>query len=157
MVDPVEQRVDLATTSPTCSKTTVLEVLDFDFTTMHNLLYYLYTGKVNMHMFDIHNEPAGYLPKVDAFELYKAADMYMIDALSSRCLSYLRESCTLENICQRLFDPECDVFPAVREMFLEFMVENFPKISQEKDWEDVLTSDEVMDGPQDSAAVKYSD
>ena len=68
---------------------TIIYINDVEYVTMHNLLYFLYTGCVNLHnnsnaadasQMDIN----GYPDPVDAFSMYRAANMYMVEDLEDR-------------------------------------------------------------------------
>jgi hypothetical protein len=129
---------------------TIIHVDDVDFTTMHNLLSYLYTGCVNLHYLSKNPVAPGALedendidlqyPEIaDAFLLYRAANMYMVEELENRCYHYLRSTCTKENIIERLFDtPECSHHDKIRDMYLEFVHKNFEIIKTTKQWEEML-------------------
>jgi len=102
---------------------TIIHVDDFNFDTMHNLLSCLYTGCVNLHYLRQSSVPLGalnlgedypdlkYPERADAFLLYRAANMYMLQELENRCYHYLCSTCTGENIIERLFD--CLTLPNV--------------------------------------------
>ena len=75
---------------------TIIHVDDIDFDTMHNLLSYLYTGCVNLHYLSetyvfsraVEEEDdldLEYPLRADAFLLYRAANMYMVEELEDRC------------------------------------------------------------------------
>jgi len=95
-----------------------IEVCGMTDNTLHNLLYYIYTGKVHLHL-----EPHCYgrcaysklnngrptlptpcaCPQVaNAFELYRIAVKYGFRGLVSRCLHYLFSTVTPGNIYERL-------------------------------------------------------
>lgn len=117
---------------------------DIDFVTMHNLLYFLYTGCVNLH----HNpdllpanlhHPDGYPDVVDAFSMYRAANMYLLEELEDRCYRYLVSTCSPKNICERLLgNPACIHHDKIRNSFLEYMIQNYDIIKMSKEWEDML-------------------
>jgi hypothetical protein len=129
---------------------TIIHVDDIDFDTMHNLLSYLYTGCVNLHYlsrksicssaFEEEDDlDLEYPERADAFLLYRAANMYMVEELENRCYDYLRSTCTGENIIDRLFNtPECAHHDKIRDMYLEYVYENFETIKTTKQWEEML-------------------
>ena len=119
---------------------TVISVDDFDYTTMHNILYYLYTGRVNLHLYMNEDQaPNGYPDAADPFLLYRAANMYLFEGLEDRCVQYLQSTCTLENIIERLFEnPECAHHDRIRKMYLEYLNNNFEGIKKTKEWEEML-------------------
>ena len=117
---------------------TIISVDNVDSTTMHNILYYLYTGRVNLHFLGDNDYPVGYPAAVDPFLLYRAANMYMLEELENRCCFYLRETCTPENIIERLFDnPECMHHDRIRNIFFEYLTKNFESIKKTKQWEEM--------------------
>ena len=121
---------------------TIILVEDVDFITMHNILYYLYTGCVNLH-FLVDNsqefEGPGYPDEADAFLLFRAANMYMLEGLEDRCYHYLSATCSSENIIERLFEtPECAQHDKIRNMYLEYLNKNFDSIKNTKPWEDMM-------------------
>jgi hypothetical protein len=117
---------------------TIISVDDVDYTTMHNVLYYLYTGCVNLHFSAHKNHPVGYPNAVDPFLLYRAANMYMLEELENRCCYYLRSTCTPENLIERLFDnPECVHHDRIRNIYLEYLNKNFESIKATKQWEEM--------------------
>jgi hypothetical protein len=120
---------------------------DFDFATMHNLLYFLYTGYANLHYrpttHDEHFEglPLGYPPPVDPFTLYQAADMYLVEALKERCYRYLTLTCTTQNICQRLLENSaCNHYEGLSKFYFEFIVKNYDAVKKGKEWERIFLS-----------------
>jgi len=141
---------------------TIIYVDDVDFDTMHNLLSYLCTGCVNMHYDSQSSVPPGvddddadlaYPERADAFLLYRAANMYMVEELENRCYHYLRSTCTQENIIERMFDtPECAHHDRIRNMYLEYVNENFETIKTTKEWEEMLVG--MKDCSEDLVAHK---
>ena len=125
---------------------TIIRVEDIDFTTMHNILYYLYTGCVNLHHY-YHNvlgqceevEPDAYPNEADALQLYHAANQFLIEDLETRCYFYLSSTCTLENITQRLFNnAKCTHHEKILNMYLDYVIKNFDSIKMSKEWEETL-------------------
>ena len=119
---------------------TVISVDDVDYTTMHNILYYLYTGRVNLHLYMNEEEaPIGYPDAADPFLLYRAANMYMLKDLEDRCVQYLQSTCTPVNVIERLFDnTECAHHDRIRKLYLEYLNDNFERIKKTKEWEEML-------------------
>jgi len=122
----------------------IVYIDDIDFVTMHNLLYFLYTGCVNLHhnpdsvQSDLRN-PDGYPDAVDAFSMYRAANMYLLEELEDRCYRYLISTCSPENICERLFsNPACLHYDKIRNSLLEYVIQNYDTIKMSEEWEDML-------------------
>lgn len=131
-------------------KRTIIVVDDFNFTTMHNVLYYLHTGYVNLHLQwrgieeDCDAEtfpevPLDYPEVADPLSLYQAASLYMLEDLENRCFRYLSSTCTEKNIVKRLFNrPECAHYDRIRNMYLEYLVNHFEAVKTTKQWEEML-------------------
>src|SRR5947207_14603585 len=78
--------------------------------TVHNLLYYMYTGMVNLHydhkditgLPSLH--PKGYPPGFDALDLHVLAKEIGIDELEKLCFDYICKICTVENVLRMLIN-----------------------------------------------------
>ena len=119
----------------------IIYIDDVDFITMHNLLYFLYTGCVNLHnnpdsvQDDLRN-PDGYPDAVDAFSMYRAANMYMLAELEDRCYRYLVSTCSPENICERLLGNSAwKNYDKIRNSFLEYLIQNYNTVKVSKEWD----------------------
>jgi BTB/POZ domain len=117
----------------------IIYVDNTDFTTMHNILYFLYTGSVNLHNPEtwegMFSYPNGYPGEADAFALFRAANMYLLDDLESRCFHYLVATCTVENICTRLFSPDCRPYEALTNAYRKYLIKNYNAVRSSKEWE----------------------
>lgn len=112
---------------------------DIDFVTMHNLLYYLYTGLVNLHYGDTNQQlPQGYPEEADAFKLFRVADMYVVGPLADRCFNYIMATNTPENICGRLFDIRCKPYQSLREAYVSFLLSQYSEVKDTEAWEELF-------------------
>ena len=75
----------------------IIELVDFDFHTIQNLVYFAYTGPINLQPNEKRAEETSCYKEVEAFSLYKAAHMYGIKTLEHRCFVYLCATCTTSN------------------------------------------------------------
>lgn len=121
----------------------MLYIDDTDFVTFHNLLYFLYTGYTNLQdqaekVSWSWKEPDGWPEKADPFDLFRAADMYLVEPLRSRCLRFLIETCTINNISERLFNISIQPFEDLKKAFMEYMVKNFDKVKTTKEWREII-------------------
>jgi hypothetical protein len=112
-----------------------------DFTTMHNLLYFIYTGFINLHFGSRPSQGSkvevdGYPEPADPFYVYQAADMYLLEPLAERCLRYLELTCTVENICDRLFGVREDVNSRLRGVYMDYLLGNYEKVKKTQGWLD---------------------
>ena len=119
---------------------TILYIDDVDFVTMHNILYFLYTGCVNLHHDSalLPEHPAGYPPPVDATALYHAANMYLLEPLEERCYRYLASTCMVSNICERLFSSICKVHEKLKNKYFEYLVQNYDEVKMSQEWKDTI-------------------
>ena len=122
----------------------IIYIDDVDYVTMHNLLYFLYTGYVNLH----NNSSAadagqtdinGYPDPVDAFSMYRAANMYLVEELEDRCYRYLVSTCSPENICERLLgNSACQYHDKIRDAYFEYLIQNYDVVKMSKEWEEMI-------------------
>ena len=84
---------------------------DIDFVTLHNILYFIYIGCVNLPLLEEDQIeepfPEGYPDEADPFRLYKNADKFLLPALKERCsmtssmalrLKTSRKDCSTPNV-----------------------------------------------------------
>ena len=121
--------LSLATTQ---SQRPTIEVRHMSRSTLHNLLYYMYTGKVNLHI----GQGQAYLCPIatEPFELYRKATKFGLDQLAARCLHYLRSTLTPMNVCGRLFNPWCLDYPALKHSYIDYLVRSFNVVSRRVEW-----------------------
>ena len=115
-------------------KRPVINVLHMKPDTLHNLLYYFYTGQVNL---PVQGSPTDYgnCPAVsDPFELYRKAKKYQITDLSQRCYFYLISTLNTTNICSRLLNLWITSYPELKEAYISFLVEHFAIVQHSDEW-----------------------
>lgn len=116
-----------------------IQVDDFSYETMHNLLYFLYTGRVNLHFHAVKIQSNhGYPAKADPLELYCAADFYGLQNLKDRCFRFLEDTRTADNICGRLFSISCRPYKELQEKYINFLLEHYEEIKKKEDWRAVF-------------------
>jgi hypothetical protein len=110
----------------------LLEIDNIDFTTMHNIVYCLYTGRLNLH-YPVNPDgpfnhssytfvpPEGYPPPCDPFELYVAANMLLLNFLERRCLRFLTLTCSVDNVLARLGDERLEPYDYLSESYIGFL------------------------------------
>jgi len=101
---------------------------------MHNLLYFLYTGTVNLNPKD--RPGPGYPPCIDAYSLYSLAHMCMVENLKALCLEYLSKTLTVDNIVEKVF--ECPKHPEVEELYVQFLLMHFNEVKNTDPWEEAV-------------------
>lgn len=120
---------------------TIIYVDDVDFVTMHNILYFLYTGCVNLHhevSSNLHEHSTGYPPPADPSALYHAANMSLLEPLEERCYRYLTSTCMPSNICERLFNSRCKVHEKLKNKYFEYIVQNYDEVKMTEEWKDTV-------------------
>jgi hypothetical protein len=117
--------------------------------TLHNLLYYIYTGKVHLHL-DQFCGNCGCLrnsvcPQVkNPFELYRIALKYQFEMLAARCFHYLFSTVTPINIYERLVSlwPHSSLRgEELRVFYLDYLVENFNVVKERDELISVMEKD----------------
>jgi len=126
---------------------------DIDFITLHNLIYYLYTGCVNLRVGTVEYfrketcHPPGYPEKPDAFDLYKNAKKYLLPKLSDHCFRYLTATLSVSSITERLFrdDDELANHDELKKLYLDFLLNNFTEVKKTEQWRNILNGEEEKD------------
>jgi len=132
----------------------IIYIDDFSHVCWHNVLYFLYTGRANLHYHSLDDgweNREGYPDPADAFELYRGANMYLIESLEKRVFQYLIETCDPLNICERLFDHDCSPYEDLKAKFLAFVVKNFDTVKKTSMWADTIAG--LSDGTPEE--IKY--
>jgi hypothetical protein len=122
---------------------TIIYIDDFDFVTMHNLLYFIYTDRVNFCR-NVRQEEdfqaEGCPSPADVFATYRAANMYLLERLESRAGKVLINTTTTANICDRLFSIDCKPYENLREAYIKFILKNYEKVKVTEEWEETMTN-----------------
>jgi hypothetical protein len=117
---------------------------DIDFVTLHNILYYLYTGTVNLRVtpnLDDNSIPEDFPDEPDPFLLYRNADKFLLFALKKRCYEHLKYGVTPENVAERLFHEECENHDELKTLYLEYVFTNYDKVKATDGWKRVFCND----------------
>lgn len=119
---------------------------DIDLATLHNIIYYLYTGCVNLGWERVCEEdahryepfPSGLPVRADPFLLYKNAKKFLIDDLAQHTFEVLREELTPEHVVERLFTGQDDLrfCDDVVDMYVDYLVRNYEKVKALEWWKD---------------------
>ena len=106
--------------------------MEDDFDVVHNILYYLYTGKI---YFCTESQPSYremfYLnsPKIcDAEEIYALAHRLELNTLQMKALSFLRLSCNPRNITTRVFGAYASVYEEMGKVYKDYFRKNSSEI-----------------------------
>ena len=80
---------------------------DNDLVTLHNIIYYLYTGCVNRDVLQCVEDAHRYKSQpgfpAQPYLFYKKAKKFLIDDLTQHAFGVLRETLTARNVVERLF------------------------------------------------------
>jgi len=143
---------DIAPDSPSQSDKRQLidlyeDVDDIDFVTLHNILYYIYTGCVNLHYkskdLEFPRVPEGYPAKPDPVRLYRNADKYLLPDLRDRCCNYIKVTLSIENVAENLFSAEAQRHEELQKIFLDYVLDNFDRVKDTEGYQKALCSDDV--------------
>jgi hypothetical protein len=120
---------------------------DIDFVTLHNILYYIYIGCVNLpfspHESDTEPLPDGYPDEADPFLLFRAADKFLLPSLQEQCYFDLQHGVTVQNVADMLFHPDCEHHTELKQHFMDYIVANFTEVKDTDGWERALCEDDV--------------
>lgn len=135
---------------------TIIEVQDMNFNTLHNLLYFLYTGYVNLHYpspndYSAQFKVPGYPEPVEPFEMYRAADMYLVAPLVERCLLYMLDSDNISNNVARAFDIASEPYEDLREGLVTYLAKRYDEVKGTREWKEAILA--MNDSPPEE--LKY--
>lgn len=114
---------------------------DIDFVTLHNILYYIYTGCVNLILGKSRRYetlPEGFPPKPDPFMLHRNAEKFLLTKLKDHCFRYLKGTTTGSNVAERLFHPDCEHHDNLREFFFEYFMSHYKEATKSEAWGDLI-------------------
>lgn len=118
---------------------------DIDFVTLHNILYYIYTGTANLHIRhedDGISFPEGYPAEPDPYRLYRNADRFLLPSLKERCYTHLKHGVTPESVSERLFHKECEHYEELRSLYVEYIIANYDKVKGTVGWKQAVCHDD---------------
>ena len=117
-----------------------------DFVTLHNILYYIYTGCVNLHL---HQEgphdyefPEGYPSEPDPYLLFRNADKFLLLELKDICSRHLEHGVTTENVSERLFHGDCEHHENLKTVYLEYLIKNYDNVKLTEGWKRVFDNED---------------
>jgi len=120
---------------------------DIDFVTLHNILYFIYIGCVNLPFFkdekDVEPLPEGHPEEADPFRLFRAADKFLLPSLQEQCYFHLQHGVTVENVSDMLFHPDCEHHAELKQHFTDYIVANFKEVKETDGWERAVCDDDV--------------
>jgi len=128
----------------------VIPVLNARFTDYHNILYYIYTGSLNLRYPKDGPRPAtplntwdtapGFPRPANPNEIYRLAGVMGLMELQGRAHHYLSSTCSVDNIFDRLFDPYCKAptHAPVRSVYQKFLARNWEVVRASGQWHALL-------------------
>jgi hypothetical protein len=122
---------------------------DIDFVTLHNILYFVYIGCVNLPF--PHDEkdsepeplPEGFPDQADPFRLFRAADKFLLPSLQEQCYFHLQHGVTVENVSDMLFHPDCEHHMELKQHFTDYIVANFKEVKETEGWERAVCDEDI--------------
>ena len=118
---------------------------DIDFVTLHNILYFIYIGCVNIpFMMEGRKRPLpqGYPKEVDPFKLFRLADMFRMPELKEICFLALEMDMTPHNVTKILFHPACASYKELKELCFQYLIANYDNVKETKEWEELVCGDD---------------
>jgi hypothetical protein len=119
---------------------------DIDFVTLHNILYFIYIGCVNLPFPqgkpDSDPLPEGYPDEADPFRLLRNADKFLLPSLKEYCYFHLQYSITIKKVAELLFNPDCAKHPELKDFYFRYLVANYDEVKKTEEWERVVCMDE---------------
>jgi len=144
----------------------VISVNNARFTDYHNILYYIYTGTLNLrfntqlpYKEGMYNDPTGrpissrdsgvgygwevihnFPRQANPNEIYRLSGIMGLSELQTRAYHYLMSTCSVDNIFDRLFDPYCKsaTHAPVRGVYRDFLARNWNDIRSSGQWATLL-------------------
>lgn len=114
------------------TETNNVEIVDFDFDTMNELLRFVYTGKVK------------FSPKL-TMPLMQAAEKYDLQTLKQMCIKNLKNDINVDNCSEALALADLYSCPELRLPAMDFIVNNIDKVIDTEDFEGmILTNPKLM-------------
>src|SRR5271156_4878196 len=106
---------------------------DIDFATLHNVLYFLYTGTVNLHVplrdqIDEYHFPEGFPEPPDPYCLYRNSDKFLLDTLKQRCYMHLNHGVNHENVSERLFHKDTQHHKELQDLYRDYIIEHYDAV-----------------------------
>jgi hypothetical protein len=100
------------------------------FDLLHTILYYLYTDRITFSTNLDASLPAN-LPKLcSAEDIYVAADRMFLNELKEKALTFLKLSCTTENITSRVLSSFADVHAEVGTLYTDYFRKNWDRVKE---------------------------
>jgi hypothetical protein len=118
---------------------------EIDFVTLHNVLYYIYTGLANLgstYSFLDLGLPRGFPQKADLFGLAQIAQKFRLVELEKDCGNELRSGTTVNNVAGRLLHPVCKDNQELREFYLDYLLKNYDKVKNTEGWEQAVIGED---------------
>lgn len=119
---------------------------DIDFVTLHNILYFIYIGRVNLSFSkgeaDEGSLPEGYPDEADPFHLFRNANKFLLSELKELCLHDLEHEVTPENVAERICHPDCEHHQELKELYFNYLIANYDKVKETEGWERAFCGDE---------------
>ncbi|KAJ6631898.1 hypothetical protein B0H10DRAFT_2182929 [Mycena sp. CBHHK59/15] len=113
----------------------VVVVKGHAFKTWNALLYYLYTKKIVFSSSEYPHlaDRASLTPKCSAKSVYKLADAFGLGELKHLALTSLRSQLSAGNIVHEAFSSFTSVYPEIRDIEVEFLINHLPSLTGEID------------------------
>jgi BTB/POZ domain len=124
---PAPPRADHSSGAP--EKQTIT-LPDGNYNLLHNVLFYIYTNRIFLTLRLKTRPPSPNDPKpCDVQKIYSVAEKLFLERLRQKCLAFLKETCTVENITDRLMGDAAKDSAELSEMYQQYFQAKWSEIS----------------------------
>lgn len=116
-----------------------ITVADENYNLLHNILFYIYTNRILL-VLKLKTKPSGPgAPKpCDVEEIYSVAEKLFLEKLRQKCLSFLKETCAIDNITKRLMGTASKESTELSDMYQRYLKANWAEISRSRDHKEAM-------------------
>jgi hypothetical protein len=127
--------------SSSCQRKVIVSGKSFEL--LHTVLYYLYTNAVCFCTDEDAEPPPGMPECCDPEQVYAIAHEFGLEDLQQKTISFLRDTCNIENIADRLFGDVSLVYEEAYQVYKEYALQNWNEIKDSKEWTEYFAELEV--------------
>jgi hypothetical protein len=116
-----------------------ITVADQNYNLLHNILFYIYTNRILLTLKSKTNPSGPGSPRpCDVEGIYSVAEKLFIEKLRQKCLSFLKETCAIDNITKRLMGTASKESTELSDMYQQYFKANWAEISRSRDHKEAM-------------------
>lgn len=131
--------LDTPPPSPTTPKPPLRQTfnVDYDYELFHNVLFYIYTGRIIFSTSsDPNSSPDAEIPVTDKAEgIYATSHRLNLVSLDKKAFHFLKATCTVPNITRKVFSKFAEKHEMVGQMYDEFFLRNWKNVMDCKEFD----------------------